>query len=199
MRPLRHHATVFCLAAAAAAAGAPGAAAAKRAHDLWATVNVCDTPHSPDMMGVRARMPGDGTRERMWMRFTAQYRVSPGKWKRVDDKSRSRWLYAGSALFENQELGYTFGFDSPTAGDSFLLRGLVQYQWRDRRRHLGRLRTVVVRRTHRYTSGGHPTRRAQPAGFSAATCRVRGPGKPGTDRATAAAAPRAARSSAPAP
>jgi hypothetical protein len=161
-----------CLAAVAAA---PAHGAATK--DLWATVNVCDTPHSPNMMGVRARMPGNAKRERMYMRFTAQYRA--GKtWKRVSGRSRSAWLYAGSALFKNQELGYTFSFDSPAAGKSYLMRGLVQFQWRDRRRHLGKLRTVVVRRTHRYTTGGHPTKRAEPAGHSAATCRIRGPVKP---------------------
>lgn len=157
---------------AAAVGAAP--ADAKPVKDLWGTVNVCDTPHSPNMLGVRARMPGDGRRERMYMRFTAQYR-SGRVWKRVATGGRSRWLYAGSALFQNQEIGYTFSFDPPAAGTSFLLRGLVQFQWRDRRRHLGKLRTVVVRRTHGYTAGGHPTRRAEPAGFSAATCRIRTP------------------------
>jgi hypothetical protein len=159
----------------AALASTPAQGAATK--DLWATVNVCDTPHSPDMMGVRARMPGNGTRERMYMRFSAQFR-SGKKWKAVAGRSRSPWLYAGSALFKNQELGYTFDFDSPKVGRSYLMRGLVQFQWRDRRRHLGKLRTVVVRRTHRYTAGGHPTKRAEPAGHSAATCRIRGPVKP---------------------
>lgn len=158
----------------AAAALTAGPAQAQPVKNLWATVNVCDTPHSPNMLGVRARMPGDGTRERMYMRFTAQYR-SAGEWKQVPEGGRSSWLYAGSALFEDQEIGYTFGFDPPAKGESFLMRGLVQFQWRDRRRHLGRLRTVVVRRSYRYTSSGHPTERAEPAGFSAATCRIRTP------------------------
>src|SRR3954451_16889427 len=95
---------------------APTAAAeAKPARDLWATVNVCDTEKSPDQMGVRARMPGDGTHRRLYMRFTAQFR-SGKKWKQVSGHSRSKWLYAGSALFRNQELGYTFSFDAPQPG-----------------------------------------------------------------------------------
>ena len=58
------------------------AALAKRPvrKNLWATVNVCDTKRSPDDMGVRARMPGDGTHRRMYMRFTAQYRSAAGTW-----------------------------------------------------------------------------------------------------------------------
>jgi hypothetical protein len=164
----------ICGACVAAAAVPAPAEAAKPVKDLWATVNVCDTPHSPDMLGVRARMPGDATRERMYMRFTAQYQ-SGKVWKPVAKGGRSQWLYAGSALFQNQEIGYTFSFDAPAAGKSFLLRGLAQFQWRARRRHLGKLRTVVVRRSHRYTAGGHPTKRAEPAGFSAASCRIRTP------------------------
>jgi hypothetical protein len=162
-------------AAAVLIAGlAAGPAQAKPVKDLWATVNVCDTPHSPNQLGVRARMPGDGTHERMYMRFTAQY-LSGKTWKPVAQGGRSQWLYAGSALFVNQEIGYTFSFDAPGAGRGFRLRGLTQFQWRDRRRHLGKLRTVVVRRSHRYTAGGHPTRGAEPAGFSAANCRVSTP------------------------
>src|SRR3954451_16166973 len=102
---------------------APTAAAeAKPARDLWATVNVCDTSKSPNEMGVRARMPGDGTRRRMYMRFTAQFR-SAGKWRMVSGRGRSKWMLAGSARFQNEEIGYTFGFDPPPSGSSYLMRG----------------------------------------------------------------------------
>lgn len=148
------------------------AAQAKPEKDLWATVNVCDTKKAPDDMGVRARMPGDGTRRRMYMRFTAQFR-SGKKWKMVSGRGRSGWLYAGSALFRNQELGYTFSFDAPKPGRSFLMRGLVQFEWR------ATGSGKVVRRTHRYTTGGHPTKPADPPRFSAARCRIATPPKTG--------------------
>jgi hypothetical protein len=148
------------------------AAEAKPPKDLWATVNVCDTEKSPDQMGVRARMPGDGTRRRMFMRFTAQFR-SGKTWKPVSGRGRSRWLLAGSALFRNQELGYTFTFDAPKPGTSYLMRGLVQFEWR------AKTSGTVVRRTHRYTSKGHPTKPAEPKGFSRATCRIATPAAQG--------------------
>jgi hypothetical protein len=148
------------------------AAEARAEKDLWATVNVCDTKKSPDQMGVRARMPGDGTRRRMFMRFSAQFR-SGKKWKPVSGSGRSRWLPAGSALFRNEELGYTFSFDAPKPGTSFLMRGLVQFQWRAKKSG------TVVRRTHKYTSRGHPTKPADPKGFSRATCRIATPAAPG--------------------
>jgi hypothetical protein len=141
---------------------------AKPVRDLWATVNVCDTKDSPDRMGVRARMPGDGTRRHMYMRFTAEFRDGK-KWKRVNGRGRSKWLLAGTALFRNQELGYTFSFDAPKAGTSYLMRGLVQYEWR------APTSGSVVRRTHRYTTKGHPTEPADPKGFSRATCRIATP------------------------
>jgi hypothetical protein len=149
-------------------APAAHAATAKPVKDLWATVNVCDTAKSPDQMGVRARMPGDGTKRRMYMRFTAEFR-SGTKWKVVSGRGRSGWLYAGSALFRNQELGYTFSFDAPKAGTSYMMRGLVQFEWR------AKGSGKVVRRTHRYTERGHPTKPADPAGYSAATCKISTP------------------------
>ena len=141
---------------------------AKPVKNLWATVNVCDTKKSPDQMGVRARMPGDGTHRRLYMRFTAQFR-SGEKWTQVSGRGRSKWLYAGSALFRSQELGYTFSFDAPKPGAGYLLRGLVQYQWR------APTSGSVVRRTHRYTTKGHPTAPAEPKGYSRATCRIATP------------------------
>ena len=146
--------------------GVAGAAAATR--NLWATVNVCDTKASPNQMGVRARMPGSGKRERMYMRFTAQFqsgRAATGGWKTVAGKGVSNWLYAGSALFKTQEIGYTFSFDAPKAGSSYLMRGLVQFQWRKGRK--------ITFRSHLYTAGGHRSPGADPEGFSAATCRIR--------------------------
>jgi hypothetical protein len=103
----------------------------------------------------------------MYMRFTAQFK-SGSAWKAVAGKGASRWLYAGSALFRTQELGYTFSFDAPKAGSGYQMRGLVQYQWRTK---AGK----IVARTHRYTEAGHPTKGADPKRYSAAQCRISTP------------------------
>jgi len=157
------------LAALICAAAFAVPASAARSHTLWATINVCDTAKSPNDMGVRARMPGDGHRHLMYMRFTAQFK-SGSTWKPVGGKGTSRWLYAGSALFRTQELGYTFSFDAPNAGSVYVMRGLVQFQWRTKSRK-------VLRRTHLYTESGHPTSGADPKGYSAAQCKISSPGK----------------------
>jgi hypothetical protein len=166
----RPFATTALAAAALAIAISAAPAEARKVKHLWATVNVCDTPKSPNKMGVRARMPGDGTRKRMFMRFTAQYRTG-GRWKVVRG-ARSRWLLAGSAVYMWKEFGYTFSIDSPKPGASYVLRGLTQFQWRDK------ASGKVVRRTHRFTERGHPTGKdGQPRNYSAARCRVRTPAR----------------------
>jgi hypothetical protein len=166
---MRRSLATTALATAALATGISAPADAGKVKDLWATVNVCDTPKSPNKMGVRARMPGDGTTRRMFMRFTAQYRTG-GKWKVVGGRGRSGWLLAGSARFRNQELGYTFSIDAPKPGTSYVLRGLVQFQWRKKGTR------KVERRSHRFTERGHPTGRdGQPRNYSAARCRISTP------------------------
>ena len=165
----------YILPLAALLAGTiPGhAQAAKGDKDLWATVNICDTKRSPDRLGLRARMPGNGTHQRMYMRFVVQYRDGKA-WKDLGGNGRSAWLYAGSALFKNREFGYTIPF-KPDAGDRYLLRGLVRFVWRARHNRRGRVVTVVKRRATRLTSAGHRTSGAEPSGFSAATCTIEGP------------------------
>ena len=160
---------LFALAAIVAIALlAPASADARRASHLWATVNVCDTANSPDTIGIRARMPGDGTRRRMWMRFRTQfYSQQDYAWKYVSSGGRSPWIEVGSALFAFKETGYEFTFDAPSAGSAFLLRGVVEFQWRRSKK--------VIRRTRKFTEAGHRTRGADPKGFSAAQCRIEGP------------------------
>lgn len=147
----------------------PASAQAGRTSHLWATINVCDTEKSPDSIGIRARMPGDGTRRRMWMRFRTQfYSDEEFAWKYVTTGGRSPWVEVGSSLFLFKETGYEFTFDAPEPGSSFLLRGVVEFQWRSKG-------GKVVRRTRKFTAAGHRTSDADPRGYSAARCRINGP------------------------
>ena len=165
---MRRSLTTTALVTIALASGISAPAGARPVKNLWATVNVCDTPKSPNKMGIRARMFGDGTSRRMYMRFTAQYRTD-GRWKVVSG-ARSRWLYLGNARDTWREQGYTFGINAPKPGTSYVLRGLVQFEWRKRGTR------KVERRSHRYTERGHPTGNAgQPRNYSAARCRIRTP------------------------
>ncbi|HKN95449.1 MAG TPA: hypothetical protein VJU60_14020, partial [Thermoleophilaceae bacterium] len=111
-------------------------------------MNICDTAGHPNQMGVRANMPGDGNRrERMWMRFHAQfYNSQTKKWFDVKGNGVSGWQRLGSSRAKAKQAGYTFSFAQPKAGAAFVLRGVVDFQWRERRRtKSGRRRTVIVR------------------------------------------------------
>jgi hypothetical protein len=132
------------------------AAPASASTFLWATVNVCDTPGSPDAMGVRAGMPGNATRQRMYARFTAQsFDPSRRRWLRVKGTARSPWIYVGSARFRLLQAGWTFTFRPPRSG-VFLVRAVAAFEWRERRAgRKGRgARWVVAMRRRRVTRGG---------------------------------------------
>jgi hypothetical protein len=151
-----------------------GSAAAKKSSRLWATVNICDTLRFPNQMGVRASMPGDGTRKRMYMRFRAQFfNATKDTWVTVKGNADSGWVLAGSARYVSREAGWTFSFTPPAAGSTFTLRGVVTFQWRQTKRVHGKLRTVVVKRSRLVTQGGQKSPvGADPPGYSAATCDI---------------------------
>lgn len=149
-------ALILALIMGLAAAPARGADA-----DLWATVNVCDTAEHPDEIGIRASMPGGKARTRLLMRFRVQYRdLTDGRWRAVQDAD-SGWRRIGRGR-RAREYGWSF----VVAGEGTrILRGVVFYRWVRGRR--------ILRRERRVTEGGHrSTAGADPAEFSAATCRV---------------------------
>jgi hypothetical protein len=163
------------LAVMAVLAAPSHAGAAPAPQDLWATVNICDTTAHPNQMGIRASMPGDGKRARMWMRFHAQfYKAATRQWFDVKGIGVSPWQYVGRGRVQSQQAGYTFSFAAPTAGKAFVLRGVVDFQWRIKRRtRSGRVRTVVLRTLHANTKGQHPSNGADPPGYSSGTCEIR--------------------------
>lgn len=144
-------------------------ASAVAAPRLWATVNVCDTQARPDTIGIRASMPGNGTRQRLYMRFQAQF-YDQAKRVYVNSGSATRWTDVGSARFRTTQRGHWFEFHAPPVGTEFTMRGLVSFQYRARRD--GRL--VVVKRARRFTEGGlSGVESGDPRGSSEADCVIR--------------------------
>ena len=139
---------------------------AKSRH-LWATVNICDTKKHPDRIGIRASMPGTGVRKhRMYMRFRVEYRNAEGKWTRFKGTGPdSRFQPVGPARFKARQSGWLFPFD-PDKGDKYTLRGIVTFQWRRGPR--------ILATTQEATTAGHGVSIADPAGYSAAACDVKG-------------------------
>jgi hypothetical protein len=156
-----------------------GAHASMRRNALWATVNVCDTFESPDAMGLRASMPGNGTGQRMYMRFSAQwYSGLHQAWLPVPN-GRSPWVFAGSARYSARQAGWSFDFVTPSYGRAYILRGSVEYQWRSVRREKGVKKGVkragyrVARKRSALTvTGVKNVRGGDPKGTSKAMCAV---------------------------
>jgi hypothetical protein len=148
---MRHSLLISLLLLAVGALPAQGAE-----RKLWATVNVCDTAAHPDEIGIRASLPAP--RPRAGLRFRVQYReAASGRWRWVKGAD-SRWHRARRA----RESGWSF----EVAGQGTrILRGVVNYRWKRNGK--------VVRRVRRVTELGHrSTVGADPADFSAATCRI---------------------------
>jgi hypothetical protein len=155
---------------------APATAHARPDPGLWATVNRCDTPAAPNAMGVRAAMPGDGTRERMYVRFTAQfYSHARGRWLTAAGSGQSPWLELGLARYRSLQTGWTFPFAPPPPGTTFRVRALAEFEWRARRRagHSKRRRWVVAMRRKRVTQAHvRGAEGGDPVGTSRASCDI---------------------------
>lgn len=163
---------VAAVLATGAVAGSDSATlyAAHTVKNQWSTINICDTAKHPDQVGIRARMPAMDRGVKMKMRFFVQYKKN-GAWVGVPAKdggtTMSDWFVVGYGKYKWEELGDTFSFTDLKRGDSFLMRGLVKFQWR---RH-----GKVLKTAHAYTSAHHPSDKyGDPVGFSKATCTVSG-------------------------
>jgi hypothetical protein len=145
------------------------APAAASTGDLWATINICDTQKNPNVLGVRASMPGNGTGQTMWMRFRASYYDrSTEQWYDVGGDSISPWIKVGDAQYKARQAGRKFYIDPPVPTTSHVVRGVVDFRWRRKRE--------TVRREQRVTLSGHSTgRHAEPRGYSAGLCEIRFP------------------------
>ena len=160
------------LGAAALAVALVAAPAAARRGDAvrppatWATINICDTSRHPDAVGIRGRTPGAGGEDvALQMRFRLQYRRAL-RWVPVKGAD-SRWIEAGTGDRRFAEAGQTFTVTPPSAGRTFVFRGVVAFRSVD-------ADGAVLRATRRVTRDGHPgTAGADPATYSAGTCAVR--------------------------
>lgn len=147
------------------AAGAP-----KRDPDLWVTINRCDGANSPDRMGVRASLPGNGTRQRMYVRLRAQYFDEVNqKWQNVPGEGgRSDWIKLGDARVRARQAGFTFAFAKPAANSEYVLRGIADFQYRRFQGRKGRKPKVTVvkrlrghsRRGIKHVPGGDPPKKS---------------------------------------
>jgi hypothetical protein len=118
---------------------------------FWATVNICDTEESPNALGVRTSVPGNGSNQRIHARYTAQWWSSADQeWKTVGGSGVTDWVYLGDADMTSRQAGWTFRFVQPAQGTTYVMRGVVELQWRDQVRAARKARKGRrVRKAHR--------------------------------------------------
>ena len=136
-----------------------------RSRELWATIDVCNPPDQPNTVGVRGSMPGDGeAHQRMYMSFRLQYLDETTKqW--VDlSKTAPAFVSVGAAKTARQG-GSSFELKPVTGRPPFTIRGVVDFQWR----HGSTVEYTVSRPT---TAGHQSLTGADPATFTAATCKI---------------------------
>jgi hypothetical protein len=125
-------APVLAAFVALALAAPAGAADISKTHpDLWATVNLCDTPAKPGAVGVRVSIPREKAHPAQWARIHLQwFDGSKRAWRRVASGGDSGWARIGIGTRQVQG-GTTFTFPLPKAGSRIVLRGVVDVEWRD--------------------------------------------------------------------
>jgi hypothetical protein len=195
--------------AVVAGQGAEGGLAAASAHSnrsdagddrpFWATVNICDTKNSPNALGIRTSVPGNGTKQRIYSRYTAQWwSEADQEWLTVEGSGITPWVLVGDADMASRQAGWTFTFVQPPEGTTYVMRGVVELEWRDsaaaakrarrnriarkrqrdrsahRRRHARRAQrnAVVQRRTLLTKTGMKGVQGGDPAGLSKAMCLI---------------------------
>jgi hypothetical protein len=154
----------------AAEKGKPKRTDLAASEDLWATINVCDTPGHANTIGIRGSMPGLGNKSsRLQMRFQVQYKArTDGEWHDADDNADSGWQTVGRTIRQVIESGRNFTFRPPTDGGAHQLRGSVRFRW------IRQGRTAAYQR--RFTEPGHRTTAgADPKGYSAGACEITQP------------------------
>jgi hypothetical protein len=89
----------------------------------WAAVNICNA----EQLGARAQLPGDGSKDVMRVRFTAEW-LSPDGWVPLAGQATSPWQDAGSAEFTWAQAGWTFDLSLPETetGASYQLRAVAE-------------------------------------------------------------------------
>jgi hypothetical protein len=97
------------------------AAGTEQLTSSWANVNICNS----GQLGARAQLAGDGSRDIMRVRFTAQW-LSPDGWVPLTGQATSPWQDAGSAEFTWAQAGWTFNLAVPPTGVSYQLRAVAE-------------------------------------------------------------------------
>jgi len=123
---------------------------------LWATVNICDTKKSPNALGVRASVPGNGSNQRIFARYTAQWwSAAKQEWLTEGGSGVTDWMFVDDADISARQAGWTFRFVQPPEGTTYVMRGVVEVQWREAAQAARKARKARRARKARHGRRGH--------------------------------------------
>jgi hypothetical protein len=135
-------------------------AKAERSKHLWSTVNICNTKHHPDTIGIRGQMPSLSFPTSLFMQVQADYWNYAAK-KFEPDPGVQRWVSLGDPANEIVQGGAEFKFKPPA-----VLAGTVTFQWK--------LHGKVIGTKQRATGGGHKNAKfGDPPGYSSNDCTIK--------------------------
>jgi hypothetical protein len=119
--PRKSRSVALAAALFAVSAGLAHAAGTEQVTSSWANVNICNS----GQLGARAQLAGDGSKDVMRVRFTAEW-LSPDGWVPLTGQATSPWQDAGSAEFTWAQAGWTFNLAVPPTGTSYQLRAVAE-------------------------------------------------------------------------
>ena len=119
--PRKSRSVALAAALLVVSAAVAHAAGTEQVTSSWANVNICNS----GQLGARAQLAGDGSKDVMRVRFTAEW-LSPDGWVPLAGQATSPWQDAGSAEFTWAQAGWTFNLAVPPAGTSYQLRAVAE-------------------------------------------------------------------------
>jgi hypothetical protein len=135
-------------------------AKAERSKQLWSTVNVCNTKHHPNTIGIRGQMPSLSFPSSLYMQVQVTYRNYAAK-KFEPDPGVDQLVALGDPANELVQGGALFKFKPPA-----VLAGTITFEWK---RH-----GKVIGSTRRATGGGHKNAKyGDPPGYSSSDCSIK--------------------------
>jgi hypothetical protein len=133
--------------------------AAIHSKQIWSTVNICNSPHHPDTIGIRGQMPSLGFPSSLYMDVQIDYwNYSAKQFK--PDPGVTQTISLGDPSNQIVQGGATFKFNPPA-----VLSGTITFEWK--------LHGKVIGRKRRATGGGHHSAKyGDPPGYSSNDCFV---------------------------
>jgi hypothetical protein len=133
---------------------------AERSKQLWSTVNICNTKHHRDTIGIRGQMPSLSFPSALYMKVQVDYWNYAAK-KFAPDPGVDQTVALGDPANQIVQGGAMFKFKPPA-----LLSGTITFEWKLHGKLIGSKRLA--------TASGHKNAKfGDPPGYSSNKCTIK--------------------------